>query len=138
MHSLQTTSKFPFRWWGINPTLSNRHQLNEPPGSHRAEEGTPDASESKDANPRCYADSIRSASFPSDRNKIMTRFAPGGVRYPASISCERSSSYRGSSGLLMKWVLFEIGIDSILITRLSEIYRVWFDRSLQLQCPRSK
>jgi hypothetical protein len=45
------------------------------PRPQRAEEGTLNASESKDANPRGYADSTRSASFPTDGNKIMARFA---------------------------------------------------------------
>jgi acetyl esterase/lipase len=72
---LQTASKFLFRQWGAHSTLSDRHQLDEPSGPHRAEEGTLDASESRDAKPQGYADSTRSASLPTDGNKIMTRFA---------------------------------------------------------------
>jgi hypothetical protein len=70
----QTASKFPFRWWGAHSVLSDRHQLDEPLGPHRTEEGTLDASEPRDANPKGYADSTRSASLPTDGNKIMTRF----------------------------------------------------------------
>jgi hypothetical protein len=29
---LQTTSKFPFRWWGVNSTLSGKHQLHKGSG----------------------------------------------------------------------------------------------------------
>jgi hypothetical protein len=29
----KTASKFPFRWWGANSTLSGRHQLDERPGA---------------------------------------------------------------------------------------------------------
>jgi hypothetical protein len=72
---LQTTSKFPFHWWGMNSTLSSRHQLNRPPGPHRVEGEALDVSVSGDENPQVYADSTRSASFPTDGNKIMTRFA---------------------------------------------------------------
>jgi hypothetical protein len=70
----QTTSKFPFRWWGVNSTLSGRHQFNGQPGPRSAEEEALDASESRDEKSRGYADSTRSASFPTDVNKIMTRF----------------------------------------------------------------
>jgi hypothetical protein len=77
-----TKSQFPFRWWGAHPTLSDRHQLDEPSGPHGAEEGIFGASESRNANPRGYADSTRSAAFPTDGNTMMTRFAhptnPGG------------------------------------------------------------
>jgi hypothetical protein len=72
--SLQTTSKFPFCWWGINSTLSGRRQLDGPSGPHSAEDEALNASESRHENPRGYADSTRSASFPTDGNKIMTRF----------------------------------------------------------------
>jgi hypothetical protein len=49
-HSLteQTTSKFPFRWWGVHTTLSGRHQLNGQPEPHSAEEKALYASESRD------------------------------------------------------------------------------------------
>jgi hypothetical protein len=30
----QTASSFPFRWWGMNSTLSGTHQLDEPPRPH--------------------------------------------------------------------------------------------------------
>jgi hypothetical protein len=39
----QTTSKFPFRWWGVNSTLSGKHQLHRPPGRHNTEEEALDA-----------------------------------------------------------------------------------------------
>ena len=39
----QTASKFPFRWWGMNSTLSGRHQLNGQLRPHSAEEGPLDA-----------------------------------------------------------------------------------------------
>jgi hypothetical protein len=48
----QTASKFPFHWWGVNPALSGRHQLNGPPGPHSVEEGDLDASDARDANPQ--------------------------------------------------------------------------------------
>jgi hypothetical protein len=60
------------RLMGMNSTLSGRHQLNGQLGPHSTEEGTPDSSESRDKNPQGYADSTRSASFPTDGNKIMT------------------------------------------------------------------
>jgi hypothetical protein len=68
----QTTSKFPFRWWGVNSTLSGRHQLNGQPEPHSTEGEALDASESRDGNSVGYADSTRSASFPTGVNKIMT------------------------------------------------------------------
>jgi hypothetical protein len=71
----QTTSKFPFRWWGVNSTLSGRHQLDGQPRPHSAEEEAHKASESNDENPRGWADSTRSASFPAGGKVIMTRFA---------------------------------------------------------------
>jgi hypothetical protein len=43
----QTTSKFPFCWWGMNSTLSDKHQFDEPLGPHSKEEETLDASESR-------------------------------------------------------------------------------------------
>ena len=49
MRGVQTASKFPFHWWGVNPALSGRHQLNGPPGPHSVEEGDLDASEAGDA-----------------------------------------------------------------------------------------
>jgi hypothetical protein len=78
----QTASKFPFHWWGVNPALSGRHQLNGPPGPHSVEEGNRDASDARDANPRGYANRTRSASFPTDGNKIMTQFGRSGVGRP--------------------------------------------------------
>jgi hypothetical protein len=39
----QTASKFPFRWWGMNSTVSGRHQLNGQLRPHSAEEGPLDA-----------------------------------------------------------------------------------------------
>jgi hypothetical protein len=72
---VQTTSKFPFRWWGINSTLPGKHQLRRPSKPYSPEEAALDASESRDENSGSYADSTRSASFPTDGNKIMTRFA---------------------------------------------------------------
>ena len=44
----QITSKFPFRWWGVNSALSGSYQLNGQPGPHSAEEEALDASESRD------------------------------------------------------------------------------------------
>jgi hypothetical protein len=31
---LQTSPKFPLRWWRMNSTLPGRDQLDEPPGPH--------------------------------------------------------------------------------------------------------
>ena len=74
--SLSTTSQFPFRWWGANPTLSDRHQLDEPPGPHSAQHEALAVPKPRYVNSRGYAGSTRSASFPTDGNKIMTRFVP--------------------------------------------------------------
>jgi Pentapeptide repeats (8 copies) len=71
----QTASRFPFRWCGMKPTLSDISQLDAPPGLHSAQEEALDASEPRYANPRGYADPIQSASVRTGVNKIMTRFA---------------------------------------------------------------
>jgi hypothetical protein len=43
----QTASKFSFRWWGVNPTLSGKHQLHRPLGPHSTEEEALGALESR-------------------------------------------------------------------------------------------
>jgi hypothetical protein len=65
----------PLRWWGVNATLSGRYQLNGHPGPHRAEAAARDARASRYAHPRGDADPIRSASFPTGVNTVLTRFA---------------------------------------------------------------
>ena len=72
--SLQTASKFSFHWWGANSTLSDRHQLDEPPAPHSVQNEAIDVPEPRHAKSWSYADSTRSASFPTNGNKIMTRF----------------------------------------------------------------
>jgi hypothetical protein len=71
---IQTASKFPFRWWGVNSTLSGKHHFHRLSGPRSTEEEVLDALESRAENLWGYADSTRSASFPTDGNKIMTRF----------------------------------------------------------------
>jgi hypothetical protein len=70
----QTVSKFPFHWWGANSTLPGRHQLDEPPGLHSAQNEVLDVPELRYANSRGCTNLGRSASFPAGANKIMTRF----------------------------------------------------------------
>jgi len=48
----QTTSRFPFRWCGMKPTVSGKSQLDEPPEPHCVQEKALDASELRYANPR--------------------------------------------------------------------------------------
>jgi hypothetical protein len=55
----QTTSKFPFRWWGVHSTLLGKHQLYRPSVPHSPEEAALDALESRDENSGSYADSTR-------------------------------------------------------------------------------
>jgi hypothetical protein len=73
----QTASKFSFHWWGANSTLSDRHQLDEPPGPHSVQNEALDVPEPRHAKSWSYTDSTRSASFPTNGNKIMTRFGGG-------------------------------------------------------------
>jgi hypothetical protein len=68
-------TRHPLRWWGVNATLSGIYQLNGHPGPHSAEGAALDARASRDANPRGDADPIRSASFPTAVNNVLTRFA---------------------------------------------------------------
>ena len=56
------------------PYPLDRYQLNEPPGPHSAQNEALDVPEPRYANSWSYADSTRSASLPTDGNKIMTRF----------------------------------------------------------------
>ena len=71
----QTTSRFPFHWCGMQPTVSGISQLDEPLGPHRAQEEALDASEPRDANPWGYADPIQSTYVRTGGNKMMTRLA---------------------------------------------------------------
>src|SRR5262245_50869303 len=66
----QTTSRFPFRWCGMDTALSGISQLDAPPGLHSAQEEALDASESRYANPRGYADPIQSTYVRTGVNKI--------------------------------------------------------------------
>ena len=43
MALVQTASKFPFRWWGVNSTLPGKHQLDRTPGPRSTAEETLDA-----------------------------------------------------------------------------------------------
>jgi hypothetical protein len=70
----QTASTFSFRWWGANPTLSDRHQLDDLPGLHSAQHEALDVSEPRYANSRDDTDLVRSASFPTGVNGILARF----------------------------------------------------------------
>jgi len=72
--ALVTTS---FTLVGVNSTLPGIHQLDKPPGPHRAADEALDARESRYANPKGYMDSTRSASFPTDVNNVLTRFGWG-------------------------------------------------------------
>jgi hypothetical protein len=63
---------------GTNSTLSDRHQLDEPPAPHNVQNEAIDVPEPRYAKSWSYADSTRSASFPTDGNKIMTRFGTVG------------------------------------------------------------
>ena len=54
--------------------MSDKQQLDEPPGPHSAQNAALDVPKPRYANSRAYAGSTRSASFPTDGNKIMTRF----------------------------------------------------------------
>jgi transposase len=99
----QTASKFPFRWWGANSTLSDRHQLDERPGPHSAPNEALDVPESKCANLWGYTNLVRSASFPTGVNEIVTRFGhripmqPGWCRWRVmSPWTNGASSLRGS------------------------------------------
>jgi hypothetical protein len=80
---VQTASKFPCRWWGANSTLSDRHQLDELPAPHSAQNEAPDVPEPRYVNSRGYTDLVRSASFPTGVNGILTRFAPWHMTYTA-------------------------------------------------------
>jgi len=51
-YPLQTTSRFPFRWCGMKPTVSGKSQLDESPEPHCVQEKALDASELRYANPR--------------------------------------------------------------------------------------
>jgi hypothetical protein len=62
---LDEVASFQSSPWGVNSTLSDIHQLDEPPGPHSAEEEALDTSESRYSNPWSYADPTRSASFPT-------------------------------------------------------------------------
>jgi hypothetical protein len=60
----------------MKPTVSGIYQLDAPPGPHSAQEEAPDASASRDANPRGYADPTQSTKVRTGVNKILTRFDP--------------------------------------------------------------
>jgi hypothetical protein len=90
---VQTASKFPFRWWGANSTLSDRYQLDELPGPYSTQNEVLDISELRYANARDYAGLVRSASFPTGVNGILARFAlwtcrKGGTKILANTDLE--------------------------------------------------
>jgi hypothetical protein len=57
------------------PYPLDRHQLDEPPGPHSAQNEALNVPESRYANSRGYTDLVRSASFPTRVNGILARFA---------------------------------------------------------------
>ena len=68
-----------FRWWGAHSTLSNNISSAGHQGGTAREEVALDASVTRDANPRGYTDSTRSASFPTEVNNVFRRGLPGDV-----------------------------------------------------------
>ena len=58
--TFQTTSRFPFCWCGMKPTVFGLFRLDEPPGPHCAQEEALDATASKHANTRGCANPIQS------------------------------------------------------------------------------
>jgi hypothetical protein len=72
---VQTTSPFPFRWCGMEPTVSGISQLDEPPRPHNTRTEAPNAFEPRPANPQGYADPTPSTSIRTGVNNLMTRFA---------------------------------------------------------------
>ena len=59
--AVQTTSRFPIHWWGMNSTLSGMHQFNEPPGPHRGTRKPSTCKNLRSLNLHGYADSVQSA-----------------------------------------------------------------------------
>jgi hypothetical protein len=79
----QTASRFPFRWCGMEPTVSGISQLDAPPRLPSAQEEALDTSEPGDANPRRYANPIQPACVRTGVDKIMTRFGRASWRCAA-------------------------------------------------------
>jgi hypothetical protein len=48
------------QWWGANSTVSDRHQLDEPPGPHSMQNETLDVREPRRTNSRGYTNVVRS------------------------------------------------------------------------------
>jgi hypothetical protein len=67
----------------MKPTVSGIYQLDRPPGPHSAQEKAVDASESKYANPRDYADPIQSAYIRTGVNKMGS--SSNGVKLSSNI-----------------------------------------------------
>jgi hypothetical protein len=53
---VQTMSRFPCRWCGMQPTVSRISPCDEPPTQHQAQEEAFDSTEATEARPRGYAD----------------------------------------------------------------------------------
>src|SRR5215475_3649021 len=72
----QPSSRHPLLWWGMNSTLFGKYPLGPDPEPHGASSRALNAHESKDGNSPGYVDPTRSASFPTEVNNVVTRFAP--------------------------------------------------------------
>jgi hypothetical protein len=70
-------SQHPLRQCGVNSTVFGKHPLDQPPGPSNAEEWALKARESTDVNPMGYVGPTRSASFRTNVNNVLTRFAQG-------------------------------------------------------------
>jgi hypothetical protein len=68
-------TRHPLLWWGMNSTLFGKYPLDQHPEPHGTSSSTLNACESMCVKPIGYIGPTRSASFPTDVNNALTRFA---------------------------------------------------------------
>jgi hypothetical protein len=73
--SPEASPEHPILWWGMKPTVSGKYPLDQHPEPRGASSRALHARESTDGNPPSYVGPTRSASFPTEVNNVVTRFA---------------------------------------------------------------
>ena len=71
---LQPSPRRPLLWWGMNSTVSRKYPLAPHPELYGASSRALNAHESTDGKSSGYVGPIRSASFPTEVNNVVTRF----------------------------------------------------------------
>jgi len=99
---MELSSQHPLLWCGVNSTVFGKHELDQPPEPHSAEEWALKAREPTCVNPMGYVGPTRLASLRTEVKDVVTRFGMRSRSRSPRRTPMRSQGFR--SGILVRFV----------------------------------